>query len=108
MSEVVDANSAEWHPVRPEVADGVFGKILLEGKVKVVLTRVVPGGRFRMHLDKYAHMFYFLSGEGIMRVGKDEFAIHPGLMARIDAGEQHSYKNTGDSDMLLISLNLQV
>jgi mannose-6-phosphate isomerase-like protein (cupin superfamily) len=108
MSEVFDASSKEWQPVRPDVAKGVFGRTLLDGNVKAVLTRVAPGGKFQMHRDKYAHLFYFLSGEGIMWVGNEKFEVRSGLAAQIDAGEQHGYENTGSEELMLVSLNLIV
>ena len=106
MSNVVELSSREWQPVRPEIARGVFGKALLDGKVKAVLTRVAPGGKFEMHRDKYAHLFYFLSGEGTVWVGDKQFAARAGLVAQIDAGEDHAYENKGGEDLVLVSLNI--
>ena len=106
MSAMFDISSVEWQPVRPDVALGVFGKALLDGNVKAVLTRVEPRGKFKMHRDKYAHLFYFLSGEGVVRVGGKKLNAHPGMIAQIDAGESHGYENTGTEDLVLISLNL--
>jgi mannose-6-phosphate isomerase-like protein (cupin superfamily) len=106
MSQVFDAVSFDWQPVRPDVARGVFGKTLLDGKVKAVLTRVTPGGKFEMHRDKYAHLFYFLSGEGKVWVGDKQFAVRAGLVAQIDAGDDHAYENIGSEDLVLLSLNI--
>ncbi len=106
MGKVFDANSIGWQPVRPEVTDAVFGKTLLDGNVKAVLTRVAPGGKFRKHRDKYAHLFYFLSGEGVLLIGGEKFTVRTGHMAQIDAGELHGYENAGDEDLILISMNL--
>jgi quercetin dioxygenase-like cupin family protein len=106
MSSVFELSSLEWQPVRPEVAHDVFGKTLLDGKVKVVLTRVAPGGKFTRHRDKYAHLFYFLSGEGTLSVGEKQFPARTGLVAQIDAGEEHAYENAGNDDLLLVSLNI--
>jgi mannose-6-phosphate isomerase-like protein (cupin superfamily) len=108
MSSVFELSSLEWQSVRPEVARGVFGKTLLDGKVKAVLTRVAPGGKFQMHRDKYAHLFYFLSGAGTVWVGDKQFAAHAGLVAQIDAGEDHAYENTGNEDLVLLSVNVPV
>ena len=96
----------EWRPVRPEVTEGVFGKTLLDEKVKAVLTRVAPGGKFRTHADKYAHLFYFLSGEGTVHVGDERYAAKAGVSVQVAAGELHAYENTGAADMLLLSMNL--
>ncbi|HTZ18788.1 MAG TPA: cupin domain-containing protein [Dissulfurispiraceae bacterium] len=106
MSRVFDVNSTAWQPVRPDVAESVFGRTLLDGNVKTVLTRVAPGGKFKLHKDNYAHLFYFLSGEGVLKIGEERFDITPGLTASVNAGDLHGYENTGDSDLMLLSLNL--
>jgi mannose-6-phosphate isomerase-like protein (cupin superfamily) len=106
MSEVFNISSMEWQPVRPEVAYGVFGKAMLNGKVKAVLTRVAPGGKFQMHVDDYAHLFYFLSGEGTVWAGKTQSEASSGVVVQVDAGEPHAYENTGKEDLLLVSLNI--
>lgn len=106
MGHAFELSALEWQPVRPEITHGVFGKTMQDGKVKAVLTRVVPGGAFKLHRDKYAHLFYFLSGEGIVRVGEKQFAAHAGLVVQVDAGEEHAYENPGNADLMLLSLNL--
>ena len=105
-SNILDITSLEWKPVRPEITEGVTGKALLDDKVKAVLTRVTPGGRFRPHADKYGHLFYFLSGEGVVMVGGKSHKAAAGITVQVPAGEQHSYENTGKTDMLLLSMNL--
>ena len=106
MSEIFDISTLEWKPVRPEITHNVFGKALLNGKVKAVLTRVAPGGKFQMHADAYAHLFYFLSGEGAVWTGKKQSEARPGVVVQVDAGEPHAYENTGKEDLLLVSLNI--
>jgi mannose-6-phosphate isomerase-like protein (cupin superfamily) len=106
MSELFETDALEWLPVRPEMTVGVYGKTLLNEEVKVVLTRVVAGGSFAPHRDAYGHLFYILSGEGVVHVGGREHTAGPGLAIRIPPGEEHSYMNTGSDDLMLISLNL--
>ena len=106
MSEVFDASSLEWQPVRPDVSCGVYGKTILEDGVKFTLTRVALGGRFDIHRDYYEHLFYFLSGEGLFWVQNKQFKAMPGLVVRVTAGEPHAYENTGDQDLVFISVNL--
>ncbi len=96
----------EWQPVRPQLTHGVFGKTILDDGVKVVLTRVAPGGKFATHRDDYSHVFYFLSGEGVVTVADSRFDAKPDLVVRVTAGELHSYENTGTEDLMLISLNV--
>ena len=106
MCETIDTASLEWQPVRPDVAREVYGKTLLADGVKIVLTRVAPGGRFLSHRDDYGHLFYFLSGQGVVSVGEKQFEVRPGLAVRVAAGEAHAYENTGPEEMTLISVNL--
>ncbi len=106
MGEFRDPSSIEWHPVRPDVARGVFGKTLLSDPVRIVLTRVAPGGAFTEHRDGYGHFFFFLSGAGRVRVGDRCEEVGAGTSVRVTAGEAHSYENSGDSDLMLLSVNL--
>lgn len=106
MSETFDAADLNWQPVRPSITLDVFGKNLLDGKTKVVLTRVAPGGKFKTHRDHYAHLFYFLSGSGAVWVGDQQFDVRAGVVVRINAGEMHAYENTSADDLVLISMNL--
>jgi len=106
MGEAFDAASLEWEPVRPDVARGVYGKTLLVDGVKLALTRVAVGGRFDMHQDNYGHLFYFLSGEGLVWVQDKRSKAVPGLVVRVTTGEPHAYENTGNQDLMLISVNI--
>lgn len=106
MSEIFEADSLEWQPVRPEITVGVLGRTLLAEGVKTVLTRVAPGGKFKLHRDKYHHLFYFLSGEGTVQVGEKQVPARSGLTVQVTAGEMHAYENTGTADLVLLSLNL--
>jgi quercetin dioxygenase-like cupin family protein len=106
MVKVFEVKDLEWEPVRPAITQDVFGKALLSENVKVVLTRVAPGGKFKLHHDNYAHLFYFVRGEGSVQVGDEQFAARPGMVVQIAAGEEHSYGNAGNEDLVLLSLNL--
>jgi mannose-6-phosphate isomerase-like protein (cupin superfamily) len=108
MNNAFDISSLDWQPVRPNITHDVFGKNLLDGKTKVVLTRVAPGGKFKTHRDNYAHLFYFLSGTGIVHVGEKQFDARAGVVVQIAAGEAHAYENTGAEDLVLISMNIPV
>lgn len=106
MSEFFDVADLNWQPVRPNITHDVFGKNLFDGKTKVVLTRVAPGGKFKTHRDNYAHLFYFLSGTGVVQVEKKNFDVRAGTAVQIQAGQTHAYENIGADDLVLISLNL--
>jgi quercetin dioxygenase-like cupin family protein len=106
MGQIVDVTELEWQPVRPDAAHGVYGKTLLVDGVKIVLTRVAPGGGFSMHRDDYGHLFYFLSGEGLVWVEENRHRARPGLLVRVAAGELHAYENTGTTDLVILSVNV--
>lgn len=106
MADFFDLESLTWQPVRPELASNVFGKSLLDGPTKAVLTRIAPGGRFAPHRDPYGHLFYVLEGLGRVLAGMEERAVGPGSVVRVAPGELHGYENNGTGDLVLISLNL--
>ncbi len=103
-----DIESVPWKPVRPALTRSVEGKDLLpEGMSaqKVVLTRVAPGGEFLPHIDGYHHVLFVLEGSGEVCAGEKVFAMQAGTLVEIPAGERHSYRNTGDGDLVLMTLN---
>lgn len=106
MGEVLDSDMLEWQAVRPDVSRGVDGKTLLAGDVKVVLTRVAPGGKVASHKDDYAHLLYFLRGEGLVWAGENRASARAGLTVRVPPGEPHGYENTGTEDLMLIAMNV--
>lgn len=106
MAEFLYLESIPWKAVRPEITRDVSGKTLFDGNAKAVLTRVAPGGRFAPHRDPYAHLFYFLEGEGKVLAGTEEREVGPGSVVRIRAGELHGYENSGKEELVLLSLNL--
>jgi quercetin dioxygenase-like cupin family protein len=106
MSKAFHLDSLAWEPVRTDVARQVYGKTLLDELIKIVYTHVKPGGGFSAHQDRYGHLLVFLGGTGIAGVGKEEFPARAGLVVHVSAGDEHFFRNTGDDDLVLISLNL--
>jgi quercetin dioxygenase-like cupin family protein len=106
---VIDPAEIPWQAIRPELTREVFGKSLLSPQltaVKAVLTRVAPGGEFAGHRDAYHHLLYFLEGEGEGWMGAERYPIRPGLAVEVPAGVEHGYRNDGQGDLLLLTLNL--
>src|ERR1700688_1558029 len=106
MGTFIDIGTREWETVRPDVAQGVLGMTILDEGVKMTVTRVLPGSGFAAHHDVYGHLLYFLSGSGVVGVNGEEAAIRPGLVVRIQAGEEHYYRNTGSDELTLLSVNI--
>ena len=95
-----------WRAVRPELTTGVFGQDLWQGEVRIVLTRVDPGGKFALHRDAYGHLFNILSGEGVFQVGTTSHPLSSGASLEVAPGELHGYENRSNDQLVLLSLNL--
>lgn len=106
MSNIIDVDLLEWETVRPDVSHGVYGKTLLNTGVKLVLTRVLPGGGFMAHRDTYGHLLYFIGGSGKIGIGGEEVNIKPGLVVKIENGEEHYYTSSADEELTLLSVNI--
>ncbi|MFQ5758067.1 MAG: cupin domain-containing protein [Candidatus Bathyarchaeia archaeon] len=91
------------------VTRGVFVKDLstraFTEKFNISLFKVEPDGEFPKHKHSHAHVLYFLKGKGKGWVGTRGYQIKPGDVALIRSGEEHGYKNTGKSDLLLVVVN---
>jgi len=106
MAEIFQIRTLDWQVVRPELTEGVYGKLLEEGPVRTVLTRVAPGGHFAPHRDRYGHLFYVLRGKGVLVAEGEEHPLAAGSVVRIVPGEDHGYRNPGPDELVLLSLNL--
>ena len=106
MSNIIDVDLLEWETVRPDVAHGVYGKTLLNAGVKLVLTRVLPSGGFTAHRDGYGHLLYFIGGSGKIGIGGEEVSIKPGLVVRVETGEEHYYTCSADEELTLLAVNI--
>lgn len=101
----------DWKPIRPGMTKGIMGKALLPKGPKdidVTVTRVAPGGEFSLHQDPYHHVFYVFQGTGEVRLGEDSYPIGPETVVEVPAEEVHAYRNNGDTEMILITLNIPV
>ena len=108
---MIDSKKAEWKVIREGFTKGVFGKPLNGNKMtesKMLIFKVTPGGVFPPHIDPYHHMFYYLEGQGVGSFDKEEYEIKPGIAVEIPSGVEHGYKNTGEGNMLLITLKIPV
>jgi quercetin dioxygenase-like cupin family protein len=72
---------------------------------KASLTLARPGGVFPEHVDPYAHIFYVLEGEGEAFLDGRTFPLKKGDALTVEAGKRHGYRNAGQADLILITLN---
>jgi quercetin dioxygenase-like cupin family protein len=108
-SGVYELTDLSWTPLRPDVTTKIFGAPLVsgdKGSSAVTLTKVEPGGEFVPHKDSYGHILYFAQGTGEGRLGGKMFDLKPGCLVRVTAGEMHSYRNTSEEEMILITINI--
>ena len=108
-SAVYELKDLSWTPLRPDVATKILGTPLVSGEKEncsVTLTKVEPGGKFAPHKDSYSHVLYFTQGEGEGSLGDKVFAIKPGCLVKVSAGEIHSYQNISKEEMILITINV--
>jgi quercetin dioxygenase-like cupin family protein len=109
--KVYRLESSDWKPIRPEFTEGIVGKGLAPKgtrNIDVTVTRVQPGGGFSLHVDPYHHVLYIFQGEGEVRLGEDVYPINPETVVEVPAGEVHAYRNKGDTEMILLTLNIPV
>ncbi|MHA2363587.1 MAG: cupin domain-containing protein [Candidatus Hodarchaeales archaeon] len=107
--KIFDLKELEWEPTRQNLTERVFGKSLIpfmQENIKIVLTKVEPGGTFSKHEDPYHHVFYFIKGQGQGWLGDKTYEIKPERVVVIPSGERHGYKNTAQDDMILLTINI--
>ena len=101
-------NKKDWR-INQKGIPKIFTSSLLPidwSKVKILLTKVEPGGEFPEHIDNYHHVMYFIKGEGKAILDRKSIEIRPNLLLEIPAGTNHGYKNTGGDDLILITVNI--
>ena len=111
MELIKNLDDLDWKETRSDITTRVYGKSLLPKdwtKVKMTITKVEPGGKFPIHKDNYHHVFYFISGSGKGILEKEEYQIKPEMIVEVPAGKEHGYENTGNDDLILITVNLPI
>ncbi len=107
--QVFDIEDAAWTPVREDLTEGIAGIHLVpdsESGMTVTVTKVQVGGRFSAHRDPYHHVLYFLQGRGEVSIEGTCHSVAAGSVVKITAGEMHSYRNIGDEEMMLVTINV--
>ena len=63
---------------------------------------VKPGGNTPFHKHPYEHLNYIISGKGILKGKNEELEIKTGDFALVLPNEMHSYKNTSQTEELVL------
>lgn len=62
--------------------------------------------RSHAHADMY-EVFFVESGDGLIRVDDEEFAIGAGTCVTVEPGEAHEIVNTGREELVLLYFGLE-
>lgn len=108
-SELIHLEEIPWEPFGGQTRE-IFRKSLstkaFPSGFKASLTLAKPGGVFPEHVDPYTHIFYILDGEGKASVEGQTIPLKKGDALTVEAGKKHGYKNSGQTDLVLITLNI--
>jgi quercetin dioxygenase-like cupin family protein len=68
------------------------------------LVRLGPGDQSQTHVEDYNHLLFFVEGSGEVTIGTRTWPLSPGSYAKVKAGEEHSLRKLGDTDMLVLTV----
>src|ERR1044071_9287140 len=74
------------------------------GNLSLVFRKRVlkPGSAIGYHLQTQDEIYYIVSGEGIMKMNNETFAVHAGDAILTRPGSSHGLKQTGNEDLVVI------
>jgi quercetin dioxygenase-like cupin family protein len=108
-SELIHLDEIPWEPLGSKTKE-VFRKSLsakaFPSGFKATLTLARPGGEFPEHVDPYTHIFYILEGKGEASLEGRSIPLQKGDTLTVGAGKKHGWRNSGQADLILITLNL--
>ena len=104
---ITSLDKVEKSILEMEGAKGVYKQIPLSAKDGVpafsfrVFT-IEPGGYTPFHHHNYEHMNYVINGEGILVAEDRQHELREGDFALILPGEKHQFRNSSESQNLVI------
>jgi len=109
VPELIHLDEFPWEPFGGKTKEifrkSLTAKIFPSG-FRATLTLARPGGEFPEHVDPYAHVFFILEGEGEAFVEGQTLPLKKGTALTVAAGKKHGYRNAGQTDLILITLNI--
>jgi len=90
-----------------EGAKGVHKQIPLSTKDGVPMFSfrvftIEPGGHTPLHQHPFEHMNYVIQGSGVLVAVDQEHVLSEGDFALVLPDERHQFRNTGNSDLIII------
>lgn len=68
------------------------------------LVRLGPGDQSLTHVEDYNHLLFFVEGSGEITIGNKTWPLNPGSYAKVKAGSEHSLRNLGDTEILILTV----
>jgi quercetin dioxygenase-like cupin family protein len=68
------------------------------------LTHLGPDDQSLPHVEPYNHLLFIVEGSGEITIDGETFALRPGSYAKVKAGEKHSLRNLGDTEMVMMTV----
>jgi mannose-6-phosphate isomerase-like protein (cupin superfamily) len=68
------------------------------------LVQIDQGGGSETHIDQYNHAFYFLEGEGEVRIADERIKTAGGVVVKVPAGVVHSIGNIGKAPLRFLAI----
>ncbi|MFC2662778.1 MAG: cupin domain-containing protein [Eubacterium sp.] len=80
-------------------------RIFNDEKYRIIPTRIHPGGSIGNHRqDSGDDMNYIISGEGRAICDGKEEILKPGVVHICPQGSEHSIENTGNEDLVMLTI----
>jgi len=74
------------------------------GAYSCEFVRLGPEDHSVAHVERWNHLLYFIAGSGEVTIGNQTWPVRPGSYAKVKAGERHSLRNLGGTDMLVLTI----
>lgn len=99
-------NQKDVEPVKNPKHIEVYGQLLSSekenGRLSAHLTTIKPGGEIVPHIHDVLEFIYVIQGEGSVLVNGERKKAEAGTALAANIGSEHGFKNTGDSDLVLL------
>jgi len=63
---------------------------------------IEPAGHTPLHQHPFEHLNYVIRGSGVLIADDREHQLNEGDFALVFPGERHQFRNTGNSDLIII------